>query len=279
MIELLVVIGIVGLLLGLLFPTMRTVRRSGDLARELSAARQLMVAYRSYAYDHRGVLMPGYYYLNGTLPAFDKAGDPIEGIGVDGAGYPWRLAPYLDYDLQGLYLDKRLVREFTNNEGRYYTYLVGVLPSLGINGTFVGGDTRSFAFQDQYTQLYGKFYATRLSEVKRPTDLIVFASARTNDAQTTAFVPGRDLVEGHFCVLPPYQVGDDERDWADRYDPECADPCSTADWGHVSLRHAFREAAIGFFDGHAGTLDETEIQDMRHWADRADAPDWSVRPP
>ena len=37
---------------------------------------------------------------------------------------------------------------------------------------------------------------------------------------------------------------------------------------------AFRKASRIRKVGHTGTLDETEIQDMRHWADQATSPTW-----
>ena len=111
LLELLVSIAVIVLLVSLIFPAFYSARRSSSAARELSAARQLMFAYRSYAYDHKGILMPGFYNLDGTrLPAHDEAGTVLSGPLA--ARYPWRLAPYLDYNLSGLYLDKELFNEF-----------------------------------------------------------------------------------------------------------------------------------------------------------------------
>jgi len=39
-----------------------------------------------------------------------------------------------------------------------------------------------------------------------------------------------------------------------------------------------RKAAVGFLDGHAGLLGWEELQDMRHWAPKADRPDWVLSP-
>ena len=51
----------------------------------------------------------------------------------------------------------------------------------------------------------------------------------------------------------------------------------------MSLRHPGLSAAIGFFDGHTGTLTyggsegiENNIRDMRHWSPRADSFDWRL---
>ena len=90
--ELLVVIAVVTLLLALTLTAIRKIRGSGAMTRELSAARQLMLAYNSYAMDHRGVLMPGYYELGEPLPVFDEAGNRLQDplITLVAARYPWR---------------------------------------------------------------------------------------------------------------------------------------------------------------------------------------------
>ncbi len=275
LLELLIVVAVIALLVGLVFPAIRMVRKSAGLARELSTARQLMVAYRSYAYDARGVLMPGYYNLNGvTLPATDETGAELSGPGVLAASYVWRLAPYLDYNLNGLYVDESLLTHLKSNQ-QYDTYLISSFPALGLNGVFVGGDTATGAYDQDYETILGKFYVTRLSEVKHATRLIVFGSARINGPAASFAYPGAKVVEGYFRLKPPAFT---ERIWADQYEAECLAPCNTVDFGHVSLRHGFREAAIGFFDGHTGTLNESTIQDMRHWADQADRPDWVLEP-
>ena len=266
LLELLIVLAVIALVVGLLVPALRGMQQSAQKVRELSAARQLMVGYISYADDHRGVLMPGYYGLGG-LPANDESGNPV-GPWPAPARYPWRLAPYLDYNLRGLYLDQRVLEELTNQQ--QYHYLISLFPSLGINAVFVGGDTNALipAYDETYEALYGKYYLTRLSQSKHPARLIVFGSARF----TGEGVPGGgSVVEGYHRLEPPYLL---ERDWQDNYSPDA----EAADFGYVSLRHHFREAAIGFLDGHAGTLSEGSIQDMRHWADQATRPDWTLEP-
>jgi prepilin-type processing-associated H-X9-DG protein len=275
MLELLLTVAIIALLVGLLFPVLHKVKRSGDMTRELAAARQLLVAYNAYAYDHRGVLMPGYYSLNGEmLPARDEAGNELSGPGPLAARYPWRLAPYLDFNLRGIYLDVRLLEGFANEE--LYHYYVSLYPALGINSVFVGGDTDSGLGNPQMEALFGKFYLTRLSQARRPVELIVFASARINGELAEGPFGSAAVVEGFHRISPPYFT---QRDWADRYDPACPSPdCQTTDFGNVSLRHGFREAAVGFLDGHTGPLNEGQILDMRHWADGATKPDWVLEP-
>ncbi len=277
LLELLVIVAIIALLVGMLMPALRSARRSSRSVHEVAAARQLMVGYLAYAYDHRGTLMPG--YMNG-LPTFDEEGNDLKKFPPPvAARYPWRLAPYLDYNLRGLYLDKELLERVRSLEG-LETYMVSLYPSLGLNSVFVGGDAdgtnadyepEAFKPQNPWEYFYGKWYVTRLSEPRNPTRLIVFASARYAPAAGDAgdIAAGLPLVEGNFRVLPPHFR---ERVWELGYDVEG----SPRDFGNVSLRHNFREAAIGFFDGHTGTLNEGGLQDMRHWADQATDPRWNL---
>ena len=267
MLELILSVAIIALIAGLLLPALSLVKQSSLKTRELAAARQLMVAYSAYAYDHNGVLMPGFYRLNGTLPAFDEAGNEL--IGERKTRYPWRLAPYLDYNLRGLYLDKHVLSELQSQP--LNDYWISVAPSLGINAVFVGGDYQDSAMADPRVQRYfGTVHLTRLSQARHPPRLIVFASARYSGEDLPGPLPGgRPFIEGYFRVDPPYVAS---RKWEPRYDPQGKD----LEFGHVSLRHHFRRAVIGFFDGHTGALDEAQIQDMRHWADQATSPDWTI---
>ncbi len=288
LLELLIVVAVIALLVGTIFPAMRMVRASGGLARELSTARQLMVGYQSYAYDNRSMLLPGYYNPadcscpGGPLPAYDEAGTKLDG----GAAYryPWRIAPYLDYNLDGLYLDPVLKTRLSSDQNVDSTYLLSVYPSLGINGVFVGGDSQFAGFLADNPNLppgaipaeLQNFYARRLSDVKLPPQLIVFASARVDTENLT--VDNAAVTEGFHKLTPPHTPLNLHDPWPQHYLEDCTAGCESEAFGNVSLRHPGLSAAVGFFDGHTGALTyggsegiENNIRDMRHWAPRADS--------
>lgn len=263
LIEMLVVIAIIAILVSLAIPALRSVRRSATQTVEMSAARQLTLAYNSYALDNNGALMPG-YFQPAPNSVHDASGHVI--TGEPAKRYPWRLAPYLDYDLKGLYLDSSLI-EALSAQQTLYTYLISLYPSMGMNTWFVGGDTHAI---DDYSIIASDFHLKRLSQARHPAELIVFASARSDQP----FAPGiPPLIEGFFKVTPPYMTA---RLWTPTYEPAIP-PGHAADFGFVSLRHAHRSAVVGHLDGSAGVYDEAEIQDMRHWADQATAPDWTLQ--
>src|ERR1043165_8936768 len=91
LLELLVVITIIGILAGLIFPVSNALQRRGRMMREMSAARHLMTAYSSAATQNDGVLIKGYDKNSQviTLPS----GKTLEGEMC--CRYPWRLAPFL----------------------------------------------------------------------------------------------------------------------------------------------------------------------------------------
>ncbi|MGC4033224.1 MAG: prepilin-type N-terminal cleavage/methylation domain-containing protein [Tepidisphaeraceae bacterium] len=58
LVELIVVIGIIGLLISVLLPTVRMAMRQASLVRCMNNMRQVTQAVLMYSADHRGVLMP-----------------------------------------------------------------------------------------------------------------------------------------------------------------------------------------------------------------------------
>lgn len=258
---------IIAVLTSLVFVSAKALRSGGQAASELALARQLMAGYSAYAADHRGVLMPGFYSAQPPLPApQDQNGNAVSGPTAH--RYAWRLAPYLDYQLKGLIQDKWLLEDLRYTS--QFDYFVSLYPSMGLNTTFIGGDSSSegLGYNAAYKQLYGNFYLTRLSQARRPSDLIVFGSARTN----ATYEPGAPpIIEGYFKIESPNLLN---RRWSQNWNAD--EP--PKQWGFVSLRIPKERAAFGFLDGHTGLLDAGEMDDMRRWCDIADSPTWTLKP-
>ena len=262
------VIALVVLVVSLAIPATRSVRNRAAQAVEVSAARQLLVGWTSYATDHAGAILPG--YRNG-LPAFDENGEPIaaQTIGVAAARFPWRIAPYLGHDFRGLYLDENLrtLEELAASDRQNYLYQVSVFPSLGLNTTFVGGDENDGCFSPAFQNVYGKFFSDRLSRIRHPERLLVCASARGADPQSGF---GERILEGYFRVKSPNFTAPR---WDERYREDDAASC-----GHVARRNGAR-TVCGFVAGYVEVRTPDELRDMRFWADRADSVDWVLAPP
>jgi len=276
LIELLVVIAIIALLISILLPALGRAQACVRGVRDTAAVRSLMVAYTSFSMDHQEQVLPGYLSDRQAAewePIEDLAGERVTGEPL--RRYPWRLLDYLGRDLDALYKDP-IVRETVGTN----TYVSSLYPSFGLNGFFVGGssrDPKNLVDNASYRKVFGQFWVDRMTQVRRPTHLLAFTSARAIDTADLIGQGNTLPVAGFLEVRAPYGFatqGAAGRLWDEEYN-ERAEP--TKNSGNVDLRHAAR-AAVGMLDGHAEQLEWYELTDMRRWSNGADAPDWTIRP-
>jgi len=135
LIELLVVIGIIAVLAGIALPVMNNVQRKTRATVEANSARQIVAGYLAYAADNDGELLPG--YLAGASVEFPN-GDV--GAGPEAERYPWRLAPYLQWNAD-IYMVNDLQKTVASMDrgSTEYRYMVSLAPALGLNTYCVGG--------------------------------------------------------------------------------------------------------------------------------------------
>ncbi len=285
LIELLVVIAIIALLIGILLPALASARSSARTVREMAAAQQLMVAYTLYANDFNGsviqgtlpsdmVAVPGRAPRSGQSVVRNELGEQIGGLAAQ--RYPWRLAPYFDYNFRGMYDDDRFVESLRNDaSGPTPEYYLSLFPLLGINADFVGGSELTLG--RTFRNRYGDVHVRRLDQPRRPDRLIAFASARTDAFWYQRFDLTR--ASGWYEVLSPNltgpTVGPTGARRADAYNPDAPSPRTNS--GNVDLRHSTR-AVAAMIDGHASTLDWEQLGDMTRWSDLATTPDWYAKP-
>ena len=233
---------------------------------ERNAARQSLIAWTNYALDHNGELLPGY---RSGLKAMTPDGAPISEstIGVAGNRYPWRLAPYLSFNFDVLYVNdqKDYLENLRLNDYGSYVYAAATFPSLGINSTWMGGDEVDGCFNPALSEILGNFYCSNLSQIRHPERLTVFASARGDSSPNG----GGRTIEGYFKVASPAFTS---RRWKDRYDAD-----DTTSSGNVSARWGGR-TVISRVDGSVDAPAIEDLDDMRLWADRADSKDWTLSP-
>jgi hypothetical protein len=226
---------------------------------EMSGSRQLLIAWSLYAEDNSDSVLPGYRY---GLNATDFQGRPVSH--PINARYPWRIAPYLGKSFDVMYLNenRRTLETFRRMEDPDLgVYAASVFPSQGINSVFVGGDDVELPPTERAFERFGRFCVLKTAEVARPSELLVFTSARGP-------FEGR-VVPGYYVVKPPYL---NARRWAVDWNSDDGPEA----WGYVHPRYNLR-SVTGMVDGHVENLDRRRIQDMRHWANPADRADWTLR--
>lgn len=279
LIELLVVIAIIALLVSILLPSLARARALGRQTRELAGGAQMLAAFTMYADTNKGVILPGYAtraWVNGPMPVTNQDGERLYNDLAQ--RYPWRLAPYFDYDFRGLYqsdallADLRARREEYEPFGVNFDYVVSLYPSLGMNIAFVGGSDRHQQFDRLFQRTFGRVHIERLDQSVRPSGVMAFVSAR---AEEQAGVPTLGRPEGFFRVEPPRFAATGGVRWEAAYDARAAMPGINS--GFVSLRHSGKAVAV-HLDGHGRMLGWDDLRDMRRWADGADRADWGITP-
>jgi prepilin-type N-terminal cleavage/methylation domain-containing protein len=250
LIELLVVIAIVAVLASLSFVVAGKMMEQGYLAREIGSGRNLMAGFLAYSADNNMEIMPGYMAKPGRV-----TDDHGQSLTFPSSGrYPWRLAKYLKASPKGTLIVNQQARLTENKDHGFYTYVVSLLPNLGMNVTFVGGDETGNLAPTNFTRsVFGDFCLTNLNQAVHASSQIVFCSAHYSQTGEGAF--------GFHMVTAPYTTS---RNWAPDYKPDLP-PART---GYVHFRYNGR-AVAAMLDGHTEMLDFEQMQDMRRWCNPA----------
>ncbi len=287
LIELLVVIAIVMLLISILLPGLGQMKKIAAFTKETAAASQLNMAYLTYSNDNRDNLMPGfldYAWAHPGDPAHqfwvydDLSNASVRMEGTTIKRYPWRLAPYLNYDTRALIGDKQLWDEIRRRPidaptgGSGYQRGVATHPSFGINGPYVGGDYERGAFRPTVARQFGRFYISKASETIFPTRLIIFGTARGVHIDGS----GR-IAPGWYRLDAPVTVrGTSTSAWTAPNPAVYDEAQAPLKYGYIDLRH-FKKMITTHFDGHVDALKYPQIRDMRNWSNQADRSDWTPR--
>ena len=258
LVELLVVIAIIAILSAMLLPCLARAKSKARMIEEMSAGRQLLLAVQMYADDNQNAVFPGYV---SNPDAVDDQGQSLS-FPVN-ARYPWRIVPYLSGSMPLIYSGENRARltQLQTSSHADYVYSVSLFPSLGINSFFIGGNQSEFPAADANAKFGSGTVLTKLTEARLPADLMTFISARSTVTGNTA--------QGYYQVLPPYMK---TRQWSASYVPTS----SPDQWGYVAPRFNQR-AVAALLDGHVENFNLRDMQDMRHWCNRADRADWTLK--
>jgi len=243
LVELLVVITILGLLAGISSGAYQKAMTKASMASEINAGKNLIQAYQLATTENDGRLLPA--YDASAKDVKNANGQPIA-MSVVRARYPFRLAPYFNYQMSGVILVNRNESQIIKIMGpseAWYDYGLSVFPAMGINRYLVGGYLGSGGTVQ---------YASECIQSQGQADksVIVFASA--GDPQVDGF---------EYVVSPKGPAGQ----WSGAKWTKDSDPGS---YGHVAARFDGK-AVAAFLDGSVKALSIDELRDMRLWSRNA----------
>jgi prepilin-type N-terminal cleavage/methylation domain-containing protein len=264
LIELIVTIAIIAVLASVLYAAIASAKRTGAMTREVHAARQIMGAYLTAASERGGQLLTGYAAAES---ATDETGAEVPNPAC--GRYPWRLAPYLGYQIRGTIVVNDQEKLFKIQDRADFVYRVSAEPSFGINATYVGGNYRNGLMPTGATRKrFGQFFAEHLSHVTQPAKLIVFASSRF-----TGVTEPFEVEHGFHMLVPPRTS---KIEWKGPYDEKKP----AQDFGYLDLRHNGK-SVCAMLGGNVELLGEQDLLDMRRWspqAAEADDANYILRP-
>ena len=236
LIELIMTISIMVILCVLSLVAYNSFFNKASMAAEVAAGRNLIAAYQKAVADNNGVYLPARDY---TATDVRDASGKILPMREMRARYPFRLAPYFNYKMEGTILvnkNKKQIREMFGS-GPMYNYGLTIFPAMGINSTFLGG-------------------LRPLNPRIKSNDECITTIANA-DRNIIAFISaGADDIDGYEYVKPPYYWGGDENN----------DNPSVN--GFVDVRFN-KKAVVVFLDGSIKLLGIEELKDMRLWSRNA----------
>jgi prepilin-type N-terminal cleavage/methylation domain-containing protein len=204
-IELMVVVAAIAILMGVLLVGIQSASRLSKNVVSMSRLKQLHIGWTTYANAYEDRLLPGYIDED-VQSAWRVRYRTPDGERVDPAQcktYPWRLLPYLDYDLDTLYGYSSQLEQIKNNYGSQQSpgyiqsqQLIADTPAFGYNAYYVGGwweargsgdDVRShlvfgnsaaeIKVGDDIRMAKGRLVSRTMGQIANPSQLIAFCAS------------------------------------------------------------------------------------------------------
>ncbi|MBI69859.1 MAG: hypothetical protein CMJ38_07675 [Phycisphaerae bacterium] len=280
--EIVVVIAIIGVLVGILVPSIFSIKMKAKKTKELNVLKQVMTAWATYSSDHQNKLLPGYLdvsyqehyelawaFPDETLippaPSYDS--DYLNIVGP----WPWRLLPYLDENWRSLLFYKELDWEPFAERVNAHANEITQTPAFGYNGMYLGGWKLFNEAEGRTQTLFGNakladdtrmnVVTSSLAQVNSPTTTIAFASTFLGEDHSYGELP--DDIDGANMAIP--SVLADSKRWTILPDGKINSYAET----YVPVGRYNGMPAIGFADGHVENVVIHTLLNQKMWIPKA----------
>jgi prepilin-type N-terminal cleavage/methylation domain-containing protein len=270
LVELLVVIAIASVLISILMPSLSLAKKSAQDLRSMNNLRQMLLGYTYYHQDNRGWVLFGHtppILYGSAVTVTDSRSGHTFGYPISDR-YPWHLVKHVSNIWDVIHSHTKVPPLPTTSDSAHdammKAYMLSIDPTFGINSIYVGGDADYAGFIQDRPNI-GKHVVFKTSEVRRPTELIVFADSHATNMPSM-------VGDGYHLLTAPRARG---VNWV-------------VEGSQIQVRNKsimgipkgwFTKRVItGFFDGHVEGLLPDQLQDMRKWANWADSPDYDYAP-
>jgi len=243
LVELMVVIAILGLLAGISVGAYQKAMGKASLGCETAAGKSLIQAYQAACAENEGRLLAA---KDTTATDVKNAKGQNISMPEVRSRYPFRLAPYFNYQMDGTVLVNRNESQIINlmgASGPMYDYGLSVFPAMGINRYLVGGSVSANG-----TVQYEAECIRSMGQADK--SVIVFASAGNPDVDGYEYVTAPKGPGGQWTSAP----------WSKGVD--------AGNYGHVDGRYEGK-AVCAFLDGSVRVLSIDDLRDMRLWSRNA----------
>ncbi len=310
-VEMLVVIGIIVILIGLLLPALSGVQARGKKLSEGNDLRQIGSAWSMYANLNNSAVLPGYiepavqerWRTQFEYPMQLDPNDP-QSLIIEpevAAAWTWRLLPLLDYNAE-------LVRGYTGEplgtpnalmvdpEDPDRPLTVALEPAFGYNAFYVGGwldvetvtadegsvesvRARYWQARDAETNERVNVIARTMSQIRRPSELVIFSSASRFETPS-AYGRILDDIHGSHLVTPTrlaesdqWQMASSQFEGAGADDPYAIQTLASP--AHAPIGRYNRAVAYLRADGSHDAQPVQSLLSQRKWIDAATRDDFT----